>query len=61
VSNQQETGSKRKTYPSAESAFRRQAVLLAAGIAAGVVRAGDRWALTHDPDDAQRPHKPAEA
>jgi hypothetical protein len=49
----------RKTYPSEVSAFRRQAVLRASGIGAGVVRAGSRWALTHDPDDARRPHHAA--
>ena len=51
-----------KTYPSEESAQRRAEQLQALGIWPGVVRCGERWRLTVDPDTAgQRRHTASEA
>lgn len=46
-----------RTYPTEEAALRRAAQLQAAGIWPGVVRCGDRWRLTADPD-IPRVHRP---
>ena len=51
-----------KTYPSEESAQRRAEQLQPLGIWPGVVRCGERWRLTTDPDTAgQRRHTASEA
>lgn len=51
-----------KTYPTEESAQRRAGQLQALGIWPGVVRCGERWRLTVDPDTAgQRRHTATEA
>ena len=50
-----------KTYPTEESALRRVEQLNRLGYWPGVVRHGDRWRLTADPDTAgQRSHRATE-
>ena len=60
MGNHEETTGDRKVYPTERLAEARQRRLWAAGIGAGMIRQGQGWVLTHDPDDAFLPHRSSE-
>ena len=51
-----------RTYPTLDAALKRQEFLSRAlGMTPGVVRYGDRWRLTVDPDTSARSHRAADS